>query len=338
MKKEKKVKEEVNENNESVEDVMKRLQKKYGDDISVIDTDPKVSGLKVIPTGSFGLDYAFDCGGIPKGRMIELFGGEGSGKTTLALFLIGQVQKQGGKTAFIDAEHCYDPEHTACLGVDVKSMETIQPASLDIAMDTLRALVETNQFDLIVLDSVASMPTIDEIEAESDKQFYAIQARRLGQALKVLVSFVARSKTTVIFINQLRSKVGIVYGNPETTPGGAALKYYSSLRVQVSSGTRIKDKNDIQIGNEMKIKMVKNKVGFPFKQTSLDLYYQTGIDLKADALDFGEQVGVIKKTGNTYSFGDITLGVSREKAIKTITEDVKLFEDIKKKITEENGK
>ena len=328
----KKTKDEVEEKGESIKDVMARLQKKYGDDIAVVDVDPDVSEVKVISSGSFGLDSVFGCGGIPKGRMIELFGQESSGKTTLAHFLIAQVQKQGGKAALIDAEFSYDPRYTSSIGVDTSKLLVTQPLHLEAAMGTLRELVETNQFDIIVLDSIAAMAPKSEVEDEFLKDTMALQARKLGAALRILAGSVSRSKTIVIFINQLRDKVGVFYGAKTVTPGGKALKFFSSVRLEVSKGDKIVDKDDKQIGNNLNITGVKNKVGFPFMKTTVALYYGKGLDLRQDALTFGESIGVITKVGNTYSFGEVVLGVSFDKAVKTITGDDKLFEDIKNAI------
>ena len=332
MKKDKK--EEGNETagKETLAQVMARIQKTYGDDISVVDVDPDVSEVKVIPSGSFGLDSVFGCGGIPKGRMIEVFGQESSGKTTLAHFLIAQVQKAGGRAALIDAEFSYDPRYTSSIGVDTSKLIVTQPLHLEAAMGTLRELVETNQFDIIVLDSIAAMAPKSEIEDEFLKDSMALQARKLGAALRILAGSVSRSKTIVIFINQLRDKVGVFYGAKTVTPGGKALKFFSSVRLEVSKGDKIVDSEDKQIGNVLNITGVKNKVGFPFMKTSVVLYYGKGLDLNADALDFGELKGVIKKTGNSYTFGEVNLGVGRDRAIKKIAEDIKLFEEIKKAI------
>ena len=319
--------------NESVKDIMKRLQKKY-EDIEIIDSNPNVSGIVTSPTGSFGLDYVLGCGGLPRSRMIELFGQESSGKTALAHHLISQVQKSGGKAVLFDVEFCYDPIYSSSLGVDTEKLVVIQSLTLESTMETMKELVESNKFDLIVLDSIDGLVPQSEAEGEFLKDTMGLRARKLGSALRVLVGSVGRSKTTVIFVNQLREKLGIVYGKKETTPGGKALKFYSSVRLEVSKGKRIEGPNETQIGNEIRITSVKNKVGFPWKSTNLDLYYGRGIDTVADAVDFGGKISAISLTGNTYSFGEKVLGVSREKAIKTITEDPVLFEDIKKAITE----
>lgn len=317
---------------ESVEEVMARLQKKYGDDIAVVDVDPDISEVKVIPSGSYGLDSVFGCGGIPKGRMIELFGQESSGKTTLSHFLIAQVQKAGGKAALIDAEFSYDPRYTSSIGVDTKNLLVTQPLHLEAAMGTLRELVETNAFDIIVLDSIAAMAPKSEIEDEFLKDTMALQARKLGAALRILAGSVSRSKTIVIFINQLRDKVGVFYGAKTVTPGGKALKFFSSVRLEVSKGEKIVDSEDKQIGNFLNITGVKNKVGFPFMKTSVELYYGKGLDLHGDTLDFGESIGVISKTGTTYSFGETKLGVGRENSKKFLIKNNDIYQTIRKAI------
>lgn len=334
-----KKKQEVEESDgkeESVADVMQRMQKKYGNDMVIVDEDPDVSEVKVIPTGSFGLDSVFGCGGIPRGRMIELFGQESSGKSTLSHYLIAQVQKSGGRAALIDAEFSYDPRYTSSIGVDTSKLLVTQPLHLEAAMETLRELVDTNAFDIIVVDSVAAMAPMAEVEGDFLKDTMGLQARKLGAALRILTGSISRSKTIVIFINQLREKIGVIYGKKETTPGGKALKFFASVRLEVSKGDKILDSNDKQIGNFLNITGVKNKVGFPFMKTSVELYYGQGLDLHADALDFGEKIGSIIKTGNTYSFEETKLGVGRENAKKFLIKNNDIYEavvnDIKTKV------
>lgn len=330
MKKEpKKEKEE-----DKVESALARLQKKYGNDV-IMQTD-KDTDFKVewISTGCFGLDEVIGKG-IPRGRIIEIFGAESGGKSTLALFLMSQVQKRGGKVALIDAENAFDGSYAANIGVDVTKLMVSQPKTLEEAMDIIKELVETNSIDIIVIDSVSALAPRSEVEGEDFmKDSMAVQARLMSRALRILSGPISKSKTVVIFINQIRDKVGVFYGAKTTTSGGRALKFYSSVRLDVSKGTKIENKEDVMIGNQIIVTAKKNKVGFPWKKTVLDLYYARGISLSGDALDFGEKIGVINKTGLTYTFGEITLGVGREKAIIKIEEDVKLFEDIKKSIRE----
>jgi len=326
------MKQKTIEKKESMKEIMDRLKKTYGDEISVVDIDPEISEVKAIPTGSFGLDEVFGCGGLPRGRMIECFGQESSGKTTLAHFLIAQIQKQGGEAALIDAEFSYDPRYTASIGVDTSRLVVIQPLNLESAMGTLKDLVETNNFDIIVLDSIAAMAVKSETEGEFLKESMGLQARKLGQALRILAGSVSKSNTTVFFVNQIREKIGILWGKKETTPGGKALKFFSSVRLEVSKGDRILDKDEKQIGNFLNITGVKNKVGFPFLKTSVELYYGKGLDLLGDAIDFGEKIGVVAKEGNTYSFNGKKLGASREKSKAALSEDPKLFEEIRASI------
>jgi len=327
--------EDVNNPNELVEDVMARMQKKYGNDMVIVDEDLDVSEVKAIPTGSFGLDSVFGCGGIPRGRMIELFGQESSGKSTLSHYLIAEVQRQGGRAALIDAEFSYDPRYTSSIGVDTSKLLVTQPLHLEAAMETLRELVDTNAFDIIVVDSVAAMAPMTEIEGDFLKDTMGLQARKLGAALRVLTGSISRSKTIVIFINQLREKIGVIYGKKETTPGGKALKFFASVRLEVSKGEKIVDSDDKQIGNFLNITGVKNKVGFPFMKTSVELYYGKGLDLHGDALDYGEKIGVINKTGTTYSFNDTKLGVGRNNAKNFLIKNGDTYEAVLNAIKEE---
>lgn len=333
----KKTKEDIakSEKDVAVDDALAELQSKYGSDVVMLDDENAGLGVEAIPTGSFGLDDVFGCGGMPKGRIIELFGQESSGKSTLAHFLIAQVQKAGGRAALIDAEFSYDSRYTSSIGVDTSKLLVSQPLHLEAAMDVLKTLVETNSFGIIVIDSVAAMAPREEIEEEDFlKNTMALQARKLSQALRTLSGSIARSNTIVIFINQVREKVGVFYGKKETTPGGKALKFYSSVRLEVSRGEKIVDKDGKQIGNFLKITGVKNKVGFPFLQTSVELFYGKGLDLYGDALDYATDKTIIHKLGNTYSYKDEKLGTSRDTAKKYLTEHEEMYkavvEDIKK--------
>lgn len=324
----------ITEDEESVKAVLSSMQKKYGDDISVVNEDPDVSEVKVIPTGSFGLDSVFGCHGLPRGRMIELFGQESSGKSTLSQYLMAQTQKNGGRVALIDAEFSYDPRYTASIGVDTSKLLVAQPLHLEASMETLKELVNTNVFDLIVVDSIAAMAPMAEVEGEFLHDTMGLQARKLGAALRVLTGPMSRSKTTVIFINQLREKIGVMFGKKETTPGGKALKFFASVRLEVSKGDAIKDEKGKQVGNFINVTGVKNKVGFPWVKTSLELYYGRGISREGDVVDYGEKIGVIHKEGNTWKFGETKLGVGREQSKTTLEKDVELFEKISKAITE----
>lgn len=308
-----------NEENEAVEEAMVTLQKKYGKDVVIqmdADMDFKVERIQ---TGCFSLDEALG-GGLPRGRIIEVFGKESSGKSTLTTFLMAQIQKNGGRAALIDAEMAFDGAYAKAIGVDVSKLMVSQPGSLEEGMDVLRELVNTKAFDIIVVDSVAALVPKSEIEGdEMLKDTMAVQARLLGKALRILTNEISKSKTVVIFINQVRDKIGVFYGAKTVTPGGRALKFFSSIRIDVSAGDKIIGKNEEQIGNWLKVKMAKNKTAPPWREAEFELYYAKGVDLEGDIIDFGEKIGVIKKKGNTYSYDGIELGVGRDKAKTRLT-------------------
>lgn len=334
------MKKEKKEEGDKIEEALERLQKKYGNDV-LMEMDKDID-FKVdwVPTGCFALDELIGKG-LPRGRVIEVFGAESGGKSTLSLFLMSQIQKQGGRVALIDAENAFDGSYATNIGLDVSKLLVSQPTTLEESMDIIKELVETGLIDIIVVDSVSALVPKSEVEGEDFmKDTMAIQARLMSRALRILSGPISKSKTIVIFINQIRDKVGVFYGAKTTTSGGRALKFFSSVRLEVSKGSKIEGKNETQIGNQIIITAVKNKVGFPWKKTTLDLYYAKGIDLHADALDFGENLGIISKSGNTYSFKSQELGVGREKAIKTLVNDENLFNSIKEAINFEilNGK
>jgi recombination protein RecA len=334
----KKEKVEKVEKEDVVEAALARLQKKYGDEV-LMQLDKEVD-FKVdwIPTGCFGLDEVMGSG-LPRGRVIEMFGAESSGKSTMSLFLMAQIQKRGGRVALIDAENAFDGSYATNVGLDISKLLVSQPTTLEESMDIIKELCETNSFDMIVIDSVSALVPKSEVEGEDFmKDTMAIQARLMSRALRILSGPISKSKTVVIFINQIRDKVGVFYGSKTTTSGGRALKFFSSIRLQVAKGHKIEGKGEVQIGNEIIVTAVKNKCGFPFKSVTLDLYYAKGIDLCADAIDFGEKVGVVIKEGNTYSFDGVNLGVGRDKAKKALSEDPELFEKIKKAIETANSK
>lgn len=324
-------KDEVEVKEDKVEDALLRLQKKYGNDVLMQmdkDIDFKVDWVS---TNCYSLDEIIGSG-LPRGRVIEMFGAESSGKSTLSLFLMAQMQNKGGRVALIDAENAFDGQYASNIGVDVSKLMVSQPTTLEESMDIIKELVETGMIDIIVVDSVSALVPKSEVEGEDFmKDTMAIQARLMSRALRVLSGPISKSKTIVIFINQIRDKVGVFFGAKTTTSGGRALKFFSSVRLEVSKGHKI-EKGEVQIGNEIIVTAVKNKVSFPWKKTTLDLYYAKGIDLIADALDFGEKIGVIKKTGNTYSYDKVTIGVGRDKAIKTLTDDLEMFKSIKELI------
>jgi len=336
MKKEKK-EVVVEEKGDKVEAALSRLQKKYGADV-LMQTDKNID-FKVdwLSTGCFSLDDLIG-GGIPRGRIIEVFGAESGGKSTLSLFIMSQIQKKGGRVALIDAENAFDGSYASNIGLDISKLMVSQPGSLEESMDIIKELVETSMIDIIVVDSVSALVPKSEVEGEDFmKDTMAIQARLMSRALRILSGPISKSKTVVIFINQIRDKVGVFFGAKTTTSGGRALKFFSSVRLEVSKGSKI-EKGDVQIGNEVIITCVKNKVGFPWKKTKLDLYYAKGIDLVVDALDFAEKIGVVTQKGITYWFRDTNLGVGRDKAKKTLMEDEAIFELIQKEIKEKTCK
>lgn len=328
-------KEKTPQEKDAVAEALANLQKKYGNDV-VIQMDKNFDfHVEAIPTGCFSLDEALGCGGLPRGRLIEIFGKESSGKSTLATFLMAQIQKSGGRAALIDAEMAFDGGYAQAVGVDISKLMVSQPGSLEEGMDVLRELVNTKAFDIIVVDSVAALVPKSEIEGdEMLKDTMAVQARLLGKALRILAGEISKSRTVVIFINQVRDKIGVFYGAKTVTPGGRALKFFSSIRIDVSAGDKILGKGDEQIGNWLKVKMAKNKTAPPWREAEFELFYARGIDLDGDALDFGVKVGAINKKGNTYTFNhydsydDFELGVGREKAKATIAGNKDLFNSI----------
>lgn len=303
----------------TIEDALKKLRKQYGEG-AVLFEDSMPEKVETIPSGSHALDYVLG-GGLPRGRIIEIFGQESSGKSTLCSFIIAQVQKRGGTCVYIDAEQAFDADYARKIGVDDKKLYLAQTNTLEEAMDTVKEMVKTNQIDLIVVDSVAALAPKSEVEGEEMlKETMGVQARLLGKALRILSPMIGKSKTIVIFINQTREKIGIVYGNPETTPGGKALKFFSSVRLNVRKGEKYEGKDGEQIGNEITITAVKNKVAPPFRRRSIALYYGTGIDLVSD--QFNEDVlnGVVEKSGNTYTYKSEKLGIGQDAALKAYRE------------------
>ena len=276
---------------------------------------------------------ALGVGGIPRGRIIEIFGPESSGKTTLALHVIAEAQKKGGITAFIDAEHALDPEYSKRLGVKTEDLLISQPDTGEQALEIIESLVRSGKVDVIVVDSVAALTPKAEIEGDMGQQHMGLQARLMSHALRKLTAIVAKSNTIVIFLNQIRMKIGIMFGNPETTPGGNALKFYCSVRIDLRRLAQIKKGEDI-IGNRVKAKIVKNKVAPPFKIAEFDILYNEGISFESDLLGLGEKYGVVKKSGASYSFGDISLGRGYDAARLKLKEDKKLTQELVKAIKE----
>jgi recombination protein RecA len=289
--------------------------------------------VSVIPTGSFSLDLALGVGGLPRGRVVEIFGPESSGKTTLALNVVAQAQKQGGTAAFIDAEHAMDPQYAAKLGVNVNELLISQPDSGEEALNILDSLVRSGLISVIVVDSVAALVPRAELEGEMGEQHMGRQARMMGQALRKLTAIVSGTQTLVIFINQLRMKIGVMFGNPETTPGGRALPFAASVRIDIRRIAQVKKGENI-VGNRVKAKVVKNKVAPPFRFAEFDILFGEGISYEGDVLNTAVNRGVVKKAGSSFSFEGERLGVGFENARAKLKEDKKLLHAIKKKIEE----
>ena len=310
---------------------IEQIRSKFGEGSIMRFGDVQKTNVDAISTGCLSLDMAFGIGGVPRGRIIEIYGPESSGKTTLAQHIVAEVQKTGGIAAFVDAEHALDPDYAAKIGVNVKEMLLSQPDSGEQALDIVETLVRSNAVDVIVVDSVAALVPQKEIEGDMGDQHMGLQARLMSQALRKLTAAIAKTKTVVIFINQIRNKIGVFFGNPETTSGGNALKFYCSVRVEIRRAAQIKQGEKI-IGNRVKVKIVKNKVAAPFKTCEFDIMYNQGISLAGDLVDLGVEYEVIKKNGNSYSFGDVKLGTGRETAKKALQDDKKMMAEIRKAI------
>ncbi len=316
-----------------LEAAVKEIQEKYGEGAIMKLGEARRVDVDVIPTGSFGLDLALGVGGMPRGRIIEIFGPESSGKTTLALHIVREAQKRGGLAAFIDAEHALDPEYGKKIGVKVNDLLISQPDTGEQALEIVESLVRSNAVDVIVVDSVAALTPRAEIEGEMGQQHMGLQARLMSHALRKLTAIVAKSKTSIIFINQIRMQIGIMWGNPETTPGGKALKFYSSVRVDLRRAAQIKKGEEI-IGNRIKAKVVKNKVAPPFKIAEFDIYYNEGISYEADVLNTALKYGVVKKAGASFTFGSVRLGQGFDAAKTHLKENPKVLDEMMKKIKE----
>jgi recombination protein RecA len=310
---------------------MEQIKTKFGDGAIMKFGDARKTDVDAIPTGCLSLDVAFGIGGVPRGRVIEIYGPESSGKTTLAQHIIAETQKLGGIAAFVDAEHALDPDYAAKIGVNIKELLISQPDSGEQALEITETLVRSNAVDVVVVDSVAALVPQKEIEGDMGDSHMGLQARLMSQALRKLTGSIAKTNTVVIFINQIRNKIGVFFGNPETTTGGNALKFYASVRVEIRRAAQIKQGENI-IGNRVKIKIVKNKVAAPFKTCEFDIMYNEGISLSGDMLDSGVEYGVIEKSGNTYTFQDVKLGTGRENAKKFLKDDPKLMEKIRKTV------
>ena len=281
----------------------------------------------IIPTGCLSLDVALGVGGVPKGRIIEIFGPESSGKTTLTLHIVAEAQKAGGYAAFIDAEHALDPEYAKNLGVDLDELLVSQPDSGEQSLEITETLVRSGALDVIVVDSVAALVPRAELEGEMGDSHMGLQARLMSQALRKLTGTVSRSNTTVIFVNQIREKIGVMFGNPETTPGGRALKFYSSVRMDIRRITSLKDGTDM-VGNRTRVKVVKNKVAPPFKMTEFDIMYGKGISKEGDIIDLAIKGDIIEKTGAWFSYGDTKIGQGKENSKKYLLDNPDIYSEI----------
>ncbi len=314
-----------------IDSVLDAIQEKYGEGMMMKLGDVRKVDVEVIPSGSISLDIALGIGGVPRGRVIEVYGPESSGKTTLSLHIVANAQRAGGVAAFVDAEHALDPEYAKRIGVNINDLLISQPDNGEQALDIVETLVRSNMVDVIVVDSVAALVPKAEIEGEMGDQHVGRQARLMSQALRKLTAIIARSNSTVIFINQIRMKIGVMFGNPETTTGGNALKFYSSVRLEVRRSAQIKRGEEI-VGNRTKVKVVKNKVAAPFRTAEFDIMYNEGISHAGDTLDTGVQYEVVKKSGNSFAYGEVKLGVGRENAKKFLKENPKIEKEIEKGI------
>ncbi len=310
---------------------LKALQSKFGEGaIMKLGDKPKVD-VNAIPTGSVGLDIALGVGGLPRGRIIEIYGPESSGKTTLALHVVAEAQKKGGICAFIDAEHAMDPDYARKLGVSINDLLISQPDNGEQALEIADSLVRSGEIDVIVIDSVAALTPKDEIEGDMGAFHVGKQARLMSQALRKMTAIVAKSKTVVIFINQIRMQIGVMFGNPETTPGGKALKFYASVRIDIRRIAQIKKADEV-VGSRTRAKVVKNKVAAPFKVAEFDIIYNEGISPEGEIIALGEKLGIIGKSGASYSFGEEKLGRGYDATRTYLKENPKLRNEILKKV------
>lgn len=310
---------------------LKQIEKNYGTGSIMRLADEQIVAVKGIPTGALSLDIALGGQGMPRGRICELFGPEGSGKTTLALHIIAKAQQADGVAAFIDAEHAMDPTWARKLGVDIEQLLISQPDTGEQALEICEMLVRSNAVDVIVIDSVAALIPRAEIEGEMGDTHVGLQARLMSQAMRKLVGAIGKSRTCLIFINQIRMKIGIMFGNPETTPGGRALKFYSSVRLDIRRTSTIKE-GDRAVGNRVRARVVKNKIAPPFKTAEFDIMFDSGISATGDLIDLGVEQGIVEKQGAWYSFGDVRLGQGRENSKSFLAANTDLAAELRRKI------
>jgi recombination protein RecA len=319
-----------------LEETLKNIQKQFGEGSVMKLGDRAAINIDTLPSGSLGLDVALGVGGYPRGRIVEIYGPESSGKTTVALHAIAEIQKQGGRAAFIDAEHAIDPSYAKKLGVNIDELILSQPDSGEQAMEICDMLVKSNSIDLIVIDSVAALVPQAELDGEMMDSQMGLQARLMSKALRKLAGNMNKSKTTIIFINQLREKIGIMFGNPETTPGGRALKFYSSVRIEVRRTESIKVGTDV-MGNVVNIKVVKNKVAPPFRNAIVEIMYGEGISREGEVLEMATNQDIINKSGAWYDYNGERIGQGKDNIKKYLKENPKVFEEILGKIKEKLG-
>ncbi len=317
------------EKKKALDAAIAQIEKQFGTGSVMRMGEKTTLNVEAIPTGSIGLDMALGIGGLPKGRIVEIFGPESGGKTTVTLHAIAEAQKRGGIAAFVDVEHALDPVYAKALGVDIDQLIVSQPDTGEQALDIMEALVRSGAIDIIVLDSVAAMVTKAEIDGDMGDSHVGVQARLMSAAMKKLTAVISKSNTVAIFINQIREKIGVMFGNPETTPGGRALKFYSSVRIEVRKGEAIKEGADT-VGNRTKCKVIKNKVAPPFKSCEFDMIFGHGISRTGEILDYAIELGFVKKSGAWFSYNDMRIGQGRENAKKFIEEN----EDIRKELEE----
>jgi recombination protein RecA len=327
---------DINERKKALDLALSQIEKQFGKGSIMKLGEGTQMNMEYISTGSLDLDIALGIGGVPRGRIIEIYGPESSGKTTIALHVIAEAQKNGGIAAFIDAEHALDPGYAKKLGVDIENLVISQPDTGEQALEITEALVRSSAVDVVVIDSVAALVPRAEIEGDMGDSHVGLQARLMSQALRKLAGAISKSNTTCIFINQLREKVGVMFGNPETTSGGRALKFYASVRLDVRRIDSIKQGDEV-VGNRTRVKVVKNKVAPPFKQAEFDIMYGQGISREGSLLDTGVMAGIIQKSGSWYSYNDEKLGQGRENAKDFIRENPKLYQEIDKLVRQKFG-
>ncbi|MDR2933604.1 MAG: recombinase RecA [Oscillospiraceae bacterium] len=317
----------------ALETALSQIERQFGKGAVMKLGQHSILNVAAISTGSLSLDMALGIGGVPRGRIVEIYGPESSGKTTVALHIAAQAQKEGGEAVFIDVEHALDPVYAQALGVDIDSLLVSQPDTGEQALEICEALVRSGAVDVVVVDSVAAMVTKAEIEGEMGDTHVGLQARLMSQALRKLTGAISKSNCVVIFINQLREKIGVVYGNPETTPGGRALKFYSSVRLEVRRSEQLKNGTEV-IGNRTRVKVVKNKVAPPFKEAEFDIMYGQGISREGEILDLAAQLDIINKSGAWFSYGDTRLGQGRDNVKIYMKENPEFAEDIARQVIE----